>query len=862
MASLVDRPARDARPATEPPGRSVLAGLRRRIRTYVLAEGVLAVVAWTLGVFYAALALDYLPVRLGADELPFGVRVAILLVALVGAAVVLWRYIGRRIFRPLTDASLALLVERSHRQFGDSLVTSVELAREPAHAAAFDPALLDRTVRDATTRLADVRLGTIFNAAPVGRKAMLAGGLIAGTVVFGLVAPAALATGVSRLLLLSGDLWPRSARIEVVGLRLVGGGREADGFGGPDAPSGEPSPADPPAAPSTGDEGGPVADAGLPSDANAVLAFSDRTIRLARGASAALLVRADTTAPAVPRQCVLRYQTSDGGSGWTYLRQDGSPRDGWQAYSYDGKPFRTITGSVTFSVTGDDHRLSGYRIEVVEPPAVIGTEVACVYPRYLVDEATGRFLPRTIRYGAGLTIPVGTAVTLRCRTNKPLSKVVAAVAATTPAPGADGPDGGAAGDPAGPTVQTLAASGTTFEVPLGTLAADTTVRLRLTDADGVTARESERLVLVAEPDRTPELDLRLAGIGTAVTPDVRLPVTGRLADDHGLARTWFEATVNEQPARTIEFPPPVREEAAAELDFRAMRTGVSDPLRLAVGGRLTVQVRAADRYDLFGRPPQVGSADPWAFDVVSPEELLRRLELVEAGYRKRLEQVLEEMTQTRDELVRVKFDAIPVVPPRLASPRPDPPTAPPADASPADVAPAGPAVPEPTPDPAPVAPTLDERQQTLRALRVQQGALQAAKSAGEVRGLAEAFLALRQELENNRVDAEERRQRLDVEVGRPLAQVADGAFPELGRRLAALEAALTDPQLGLAEATAAVEQADAILVALDGVLQKLIKFEGYSELLEIVRSILGDQQDLERQTREERERQAIEALLE
>jgi len=146
----------------------------------------------------AGLAACLCALVLGQKDL---LRVAILLVALVGAAVVLWRYIGRRIFRPLTDASLALLVERSHRQFGDSLVTSVELAREPAHAAAFDPALLDRTVRDATTRLADVRLGTIFNAAPVGRKAMLAGGLIAGTVVFGLVAPAALATGVSRLLL-------------------------------------------------------------------------------------------------------------------------------------------------------------------------------------------------------------------------------------------------------------------------------------------------------------------------------------------------------------------------------------------------------------------------------------------------------------------------------------------------------------------------------------------------------------------------------------------------------------------------------------------------------------------------------------
>ncbi|HHM12334.1 MAG TPA: hypothetical protein ENJ16_02185, partial [Planctomycetaceae bacterium] len=69
-----------------PPRRSLPFSLRRRllllrwaIRGYVLFEA-LAVVAIWLGVtFWAALALDYLPVLAGAGEMPRGVRAALLI---------------------------------------------------------------------------------------------------------------------------------------------------------------------------------------------------------------------------------------------------------------------------------------------------------------------------------------------------------------------------------------------------------------------------------------------------------------------------------------------------------------------------------------------------------------------------------------------------------------------------------------------------------------------------------------------------------------------------------------------------------------------------------------------------------------
>ena len=50
--------------------RSVLARLRRRIRAYVWIDGLALGVIWLGATFWIGLAIDYLPVTLGASEMP------------------------------------------------------------------------------------------------------------------------------------------------------------------------------------------------------------------------------------------------------------------------------------------------------------------------------------------------------------------------------------------------------------------------------------------------------------------------------------------------------------------------------------------------------------------------------------------------------------------------------------------------------------------------------------------------------------------------------------------------------------------------------------------------------------------------
>ena len=144
---------------------------------------------------------------IGAFELPRPLRVAVLAVAGIGLAVVLFRFILRRAFVRLSDGNMATLLERQFPQFNDSLLTSVLLCggEEAGYSlrgsgsgeqgARNDPAstdlspgsqlpaprfeMLARTARVAQQGLAACALSQVFNPMPLVRKAVIALGLAA-----------------------------------------------------------------------------------------------------------------------------------------------------------------------------------------------------------------------------------------------------------------------------------------------------------------------------------------------------------------------------------------------------------------------------------------------------------------------------------------------------------------------------------------------------------------------------------------------------------------------------------------------------------------------------------------------------------
>jgi len=783
---------------------SLLAGLRTRIRAYIWLEAIALLVIWVGAMFWLALAMDYLPVRLGASEMPAWARGVLLVITLAGIAHLVYHRIIRRAFVPMPDRSMALLVERYHgARFHDSLVTSVELRERMRDIPEFSREMLARTSRQAQESADDVQLRRVFNLKPLGWK--LAGATLMAISLLGFMAvdSQAFQTATERLYLLSNQPWPRSALIEVVGIEIVRPALSADDtVQSIEVPFGD-----------------------------------DRVVKVAKGSNVMLKVRAagEDQAEVVPEVCSIYYraQSVDGSGTERGTVQMSNYRDAgsWRNFWFDGKPFKGVLASIDFDVVGYDHRVRDYHLEVVDSPAVVETLLDMTYPPYMVDEALASHLPvKDQQYlPSGTFVPVGTQVTLKFRANKSLRRAEVVNVDTQERQVIE--------------VAADAEDLQRFEHRIGALQGNLTLEVSLVDVDNVTIERPYRVFLTGVEDQPPQVEVALKGIGTAVTPDVIIPLAGKVSDDYAVDRAWFEIQVNDSgDPRQLAFKLGQGGSVTEQIDFRQQRSAEGGS-ELKPTDKLLLTVKAADRYDL-GSEPHTGAGDRYQLDVVTPEELLAQLEARELGLRRRFEQILDEMNQMRDSLLRVK-----------ASLQPEDK----AGFEPEDLKSDDDADAQLTPE------KIAQRTAELRLLRLQRALQQSQKSAQEVLGVAAGFAGIREELINNRVDTEERKERLKDQIADPLNLICERHFPELDRQLTSLETALRDAGVadGASFAAAAdetVEQANETIAQLDAVLQKMLDLETYNELLDIVRDILSDQQKLLDRTKQERTRQALEDL--
>ncbi|MGN6547686.1 MAG: hypothetical protein ACTHK7_21735, partial [Aureliella sp.] len=119
---------------------------------------------------------------------------------------------------------------------------------------------------------------------------------------------------------------------------------------------------------------------------------------------------------------------------------------------------------------------------------------------------------------------------------------------------------------------------------------------------------------------------------------------------------------------------------------------------------------------------------------------------------------------------------------------------------------------------------------------------------------------IRLQLINNRTDSIDRQTRLQDRVHEPLQKVLAGEMEELRSRLGQLQTAVMSPAGGAAQATAAAEANDRLLVALDGIVANLLDLESYNEIVDLVRGILEDEERLLEET-QKKQKQSIFDLL-
>jgi len=843
----------------------LLERLRKRVRIYIWLEGMTLGLIWLALTFWFGFAIDYLPVLLGANELSAGIRAGLLAIVAVMLGIILYRWILRRTFVRLSDRNMAVVLERHFEQFGDSLVTSVELSTEHDLDEPFSREMLRNTGQRAVDQLGDVKLHRVFNKLSLLRSFLVALLLVVPIGVLASVNGEMVGLLARRLYLLDSERWPRKSDIMVVGVEIE---RE---FPLPEALQ-------------------------LPSR----LSFDENgVVRVGKGTNLKLIVHADRRKAVVPKTCTLYYRTQDQVRGQRNMQRRGSGDPDNQLFLFEDRPLKGIIAGLEFDVVGFDDREGPYRIEVVDNPAIVRTVLNYQYPEY-----TGLLPVRQQPWIKGAVVPLGTRLEIRCESNKQLRKVLIAspltgeqriiylgclqvegapetlpVALSTgtidggrPAegilqialPGEEQParwkeddDGLRAQGQTSPVtfplevryrseaggwvdcqLSRLQQEGQEFSIHVDEVFNELAFDVSLVDTDGISSERPHRVTIGASLDRDPSVDVALRGIGSAITPNVVIPVQGTVTDDFGVNQNWFDLLLAEGDPLTYPFDLVDGEKVESRLDLREQRNKDAD-LEIEPGSRITLTVRASDHFDLDG-DPNIGSSSQYVLEVVTSDQLLSMLERRELALRQRFELIRDEVLAMRDSLERVRDDALGATDEAAGSE--------PEDAE--DESGDNPLSPE----------EKEKRSRSLRLLRVQRAEVQSQKSSQETLGVATAFEDIRLELMNNRVDTEDRKRRLQEEIAVPLQIIANDDFPRLIEKLLELEKLVGDEDREPTMAEETLQQTDELLADMQLVLDRMLELETYNELIDLVRALISEQEALNEKTKKEQKKRALDLL--
>ena len=260
---------------------------------------------------------------------------------------------------------MAILLERYFPQFGDRLITAVELTERKAPAEECDPEMLARTCREAIEPIPAVRLGRVFNPNPLRRMVAAAVVLALSIVVYAAADAESLSIWAAHCLGFSDMLWPRNTQLTM----------------------GEPF--------------GP-----------------DQTmVKVAKGTDVDVAVLADLKTHRAPRVVEIRSRAEGGARERKAMNREGvadPDRDESQSYAYQ---FRGVLTPITFDVVGGDDVIRGRRIEVVLSPAIVEMKLDLEYPKYTA------LPPRTVTVTGLMQVPLGARVTVRAKANKDLVRV-------------------------------------------------------------------------------------------------------------------------------------------------------------------------------------------------------------------------------------------------------------------------------------------------------------------------------------------------------------------------------------------------------------------------------------------------------
>jgi hypothetical protein len=141
----------------------------------------------------------------------------------------------------------------------------------------------------------------------------------------------------------------------------------------------------------------------------------------------------------------------------------------------------------------------------------------------------------------------------------------------------------------------------------------------------------------------------------------------------------------------------------------------------------------------------------------------------------------------------------------------------------------------------------------------QQSVLQSDKSQQELSSVAARVDNLRMQLINNRVDSIDRQERLQKMVHDPLRQLLAGDYETLRRELLELQSATLSGG-GLQQVIRSAAALEKVLAKLEAIKASMFDIEEFNEIVDLVRGLLEDQEELLNETEKQQKQRLLDLL--
>ncbi|MDR2644126.1 MAG: hypothetical protein LBC74_15195 [Planctomycetaceae bacterium] len=823
--------------------------LRRILRFYIFFDGLIITAFYT----FIILAADFILDRFFQFTLP--IRVVLLPLLIFVFIYFLWRYIFRRFFAKIKIGQLAYLFERYIPDLKESLVTVVDASTIKYKENEVAPEFLHEALTNASEKLRGVKVRKFFRSGQLLLR--FAGMILVLTATVFLCVKFAETAEIwfSRNLLLSDRDWPRRSRIVVDG-------------------------------------------------------FTEGNVRIRRGDSFTMVVRADTKMPLVPESIRLRIGSAESGYRVILIDQfriDTIDNSDWRIFSYT---FAEMLETLNLRINAADTTIDGLMIEVVPPPVLADIKLLQKFPAYMQRDT------RTIKPNIRTIIPDGTSIELAVTSSKPLLNAKAVLNNNEPVIVRE---------------EKIETAFSNFAYALEYLREDTKIGFLFQDTDNLRNKQSIRFELNILKDQPPTVTARFNGIGSAITPNATLPTIGEITDDNGIANAIYRYTIHhktkkdedkkiedkmaqnnlpnkywqksssffvrfdldgqtntDKDQKTIDESKKIEhdktdhvaaDETASATDNQTTKgttdiTGIGnaqtlfaintefqvEELKLQAGDKLSLRIEAMDKFDLdLPQTFQVGFGPTWELEIVTPEQLKLILEAREISLRQHFETLIGEVEVTKH---LVDAENYPLVPPDSLVKEVEllkiPDNTPKEEIAKKQT--------ELDAKKKELLNTISKEQAVLGQYNISRALRDTQKEVYELRTIVDSFKTIHHEMVNNKIFNSEAESRIDGGIISPIAMLVERDFPELDRLIGVFgkTLAVRDKPLrqeAIDKRKIVLDQIDLILKKMEAIRDSMVSMESYNEIIEILREILKEQKQIQSETEELRNKQIKELLL-